>query len=76
MSDAPEALSSLSKLQEDMVECAVCFKEFPKEYQFVDMDWGNTCAPCAEELDRQEEGLLFSGGLSSLKAFIGVHKKL
>lgn len=75
MSDAPEALPPLPELQEDMVECAICFKEFAKGYEFVEMDWGNTCVPCAEELERQEEGLLVSAGLSGLKAFIGVMKK-
>jgi hypothetical protein len=75
MSDAPEALPPLSELPEDMVECAICFKEFAKEYEFVEMDWGNTCVPCAEELERQEEGLLVNAGISGLKAFIGVMKK-
>lgn len=71
MPDAPEALPPLPELQEDLVYCRNCdvteFKGTEQEAimsDWKDMDWGMTCPECVAELDRQEEGVIFSGAMS------------
>lgn len=70
MSDAPESLPPLQELQEDLVYCRNCdVEEFKGTDEqaltagWQDMDWGLTCPKCVAELDRQEEGVIFSGAV-------------
>jgi hypothetical protein len=68
MSDAPENVPPMPEVL-DGVECSMCF-QVKREETWADMDWGKTCQQCQNDLGRQEEDLVISGGLAGLVHFI------